>query len=462
MAPEKKKYNTRENAAQMRAAAAAEKKEKAAKKRKDKADSAKNGPTAAFMDPKLWGTLQNHVDLLENLYCRLPLESFFALRTVCKSWYAVACKRMALTEPLHKPFFTLYTRGGRFYRLDGVLTYNKASKCKPGRRRAKTLHQPAGPSLEYNPVWAWKRRGDADDLVSSSHQIVASEGLVCRHYPYTSGVLYLQVTVHDWNLPDEKGRVPRSFRGNARSRGVSRVPHYGPEQTVLGMMVLQGEDHPFQIVLGSLERDTQVFDSSGCHSWETKPCRPNVRGGNLHQTTGCAACRGRVYITMEYTREILVYDFGTARWSSVDAPPAHAPVSTQPLHYCNDTLGAWNGRILDVVDDADASSLLLWELGVGEAKQSELWRVFDRMPTDLYSWFRFKDDARITVHASFCGDYVLVYSWLFMCESAKRYCLYNMATKVWQKLDVDGNKNSQKTVYIKRRHGSDDWDGWDK
>lgn len=439
IAPEKK-YNTRANAAQMRAAAAAEKKEKAAKKRKEKTVPAKNGPSTAFMDPKLWGTLQSHVDLLENLYCRLPLESFFALRAVCKDWYAVACKRMALTKPLHKPFFTLYTRG-IFCRLDRILTYNKASKCKPVRRsRDKPLYQPAGPSLEYNPVWAWKRRGDANDLVLSSGQIVASEGLVWHHKPYFFQELDL---VHDWNLLDEKGHVPRSFRGNARSRGVSRVPHYGPEQTVLGMMVLQGEDHPFQIVLGSLERDTQVFDS-GSYSWETKPCRPNVRGGSLHQTTGCAACRGRVYITMEYTREILVYDFETASWSSVDAPPAHAPVSTQPLHYCNDTLGAWNGRILNVVDDADASgSLLLWELVVGDStKQSELWRVFDRMPTDLYSWFRFKADARITVHASFCGDYVLVYSWSFMCESTQRFCLYNMATKVWQKLDVDGNKSS--------------------
>ncbi|KAG0602901.1 hypothetical protein M758_10G050100 [Ceratodon purpureus] len=443
MAP-KKKYSRRQNAAQEQAAAA--KKEEAAVEKEEEADSGKeNGRNRAsiftwnspiVMDPKIWGTLQNHIDLLEDVYCRLPFNDFFELRTVCKAWYGVACKRMALKEPLHKPFFTLHARNGSCFRLDGILTFNKVYSCKPERTfcyNAPTLGMPS-PSLEYQPNWAWKSWDDSRDSVPSYNQFVAEEGLVCRLYPYIHRDLHHQVMVYDWNLPDEKGRSPR---GNARRRSVERVPDYGPEQTVVGMMVLQREQNekrPFKIVLGSPVRDTQVFDSMNS-SWVTKPCRPYVRGG-LHQTTGCASCNGRVYITMEHTREILVYDFGEASWSSIDAPggSAQSPLSMLPLRYCNDTLGSWDGRILDVVDDVNSSSLLLWELVDGTEQE---WRVFDRMPTDLYRWFRSSGDAEIAVYGSFCGDYLLAYSYSFLRnEVANMYCLYNIATKVWQRLDI--------------------------
>jgi len=237
--------------------------------------------------------------------------------------------------------------------------------------------------------------------------------------------------MHDCNLPEEEKHVPRFFRYKFRNRHVAEVPHNGLAQTLIGRKKDEMGTtvlNQLKVVLGSLELDTQVYDSVR-GSWETKRCRPNVHG-DLHATTGCSACNGRVYITLEFSREILQYDFEIASWSLIDAPDG-AVTSTQSQHYCNDTLGAWNGRNMDLVDDGDSFSLSLWEL-VDE------WGVFNCMSMDLYKiWLRFMDapgqarnGALLTIHASFCGDYVLEYSWVFKYERTKRFCLDNMAKTI--------------------------------
>lgn len=464
MAPEKK-YKLSQIALDSERAAMAKEKEPENAVPRVVVQAARN---TTFMDPELWGQMQYLGDgvLLENVYSRLPLEEFYELRVVCKTWHAMARERMALNEKIHKPFFNLCTRGNRFpTRLCGMLTFNKLILPPSSASTSEPSSGSKPPAPERKPAWTWTRRGNRPlgYYVSSSYQSFAYEGLVCSHDIGRYGRRLFSesaVDVLDWNIDEFQ---PGPMRTSRRTRPVAEVPHNGAEPMVMGVTVLPKKPHEwlqrFMLVLGSLEYGTQVFTSDlSWGTWETKPCRPVVRGAFHGQTTGCASCHGRVYITMEFSREILVYDFEHEVWSSIDAPGGSAlsPVSMLPQHYRNDTLGAWNGHIYDVVDDPASMSLSLWELD--EAKPG--WTVFERMPTDLYrGWLKSEghgasDIADLTIHASFSGDFALVYSWVFQFERAHRFCLFNMATKLWQRLPVDGNM-----VFIKRS-GTVEWYGW--
>jgi len=218
---------------------------------------------------------------------------------------------------------------------------------------------------------------------------------------------------------------------------------------ILGMSVPEeevpfGSWRSFRVVRGSHDFDTQVYESG---EWQTKPCRvPKPEMGDpLRASTGCADCNGRVYITTEHTREIFVYDFEKAKWSSL-LSPCDWVSKLQPQHYCPDTLGAWNGRIFDVTYDSQSGRRKNWSLQVWELVDETLhkWKVFNCMPKGLCSWIRSTKGflplrtkvGDVSLQASFCGDFLLIYSWDFSNSSAGRFCLFNMATKNWQKLNV--------------------------
>jgi hypothetical protein len=50
------------------------------------------------MDPEVWGSLQHHISLLEDIYLRLPLREQLQLRGVCKEWDATASQRATPTS----------------------------------------------------------------------------------------------------------------------------------------------------------------------------------------------------------------------------------------------------------------------------------------------------------------------------------------------------------------------------
>jgi len=233
---------------------------------------------------------------------------------------------------------------------------------------------------------------------------------------------------------------------------------------ILGMSVSEKQD-PFssfsslRVVRGSPSFDTQVYESG---VWQTKPCRvpKTATDRPLRASTGCAYCNGRVYITTEHSREIFVYDFEKSRWSSVFSPCDW--VSNHPQHYCLDTLGAWNSRVFDVTCDFESGrkkkilALQVWEL-VDETLHK--WKVYDCMPKGLCSWLRSTrgfsgafptKTGELSLQASFCGDFLLVYSWNFLYGLAGRFCLFNMATKNWQKLNI-----AAATVMITEEDSSD-------
>ena len=363
------------------------------------------------LDESLWGTLQHHICLADNVYPRLPFEEFFNLRVVCKEWYDIACKRLALKERIHKPFFPLFLKG-EASQLDGVLSYNARNK-----------------SWDWFRVWS---REDLDCLMAAAIEDV---------------IIFLEIM--------QAGQIDWKEQ-RCRNLELPPIPLDDRGKWILGIMSCGDAEKgclccaPFKIVCAGQEFDTHEYDSK-TGEWQTKPCRPEPKSrGEMRTSTGCAACRGRVYITTAHKREIFVYDFDKASWSSLKSPCKWE--STLPQHYRLDTLGAWNGRVFDVAEEWEPAacvegSLCVWEL-VDESTHE--WDIYDRMPRDLYSWLRteqaFSFDranaaGSVTVQGSFCGDYLLVYSWDFEGGAAGggaagRCCLFNMATKNWQKLDV--------------------------
>ena len=360
------------------------------------------------LDESLWGSLQQHICLADNVYSRLPFEEFFDLRVVCKEWYDIACKRLALKERIHKPFFPLFLKG-MAGQLDGVLSYNARMK-----------------SWE----WFWERtREDLDCLMA------AAEDVVFRLENTQAGQF-------DWK--------EKSYR----RLELPPIPVDDRGKWILGIMSCGDADAgseccaPYKVVCARQGFDTHVYDSE-TGEWQTKPCQPEPKTrGEMRTSTGCAACRGRVYITTAHKREIFVYDFDKASWSSLKSPCKCE--STLRRHSSLDTLGAWNGRVFDVAEEWEPAacvegSLCVWEL-VDEFKHE--WDIYDQMPRDLYSWLRFvqgfslgREKAKsVTVQGSFCGDYLLVYSWDFEGGAARRFCLCNLATKNWQKLDAPAGR----------------------
>lgn len=390
--------------------------------------------TSTSLDENLWGTLQHHINLAENVYSKLPFEEFFHLRGVCKDWYVIACTRLGLKEPIHKPFFTLFTKGD-VARLDGILTYNASSRS-----------------------WDWT----PGLFFGNGFQVVASAGVV-----FSTDNKLLRI-------------IPRAYHWNSkRFQEVHEPPPPPPPSLsafmILGMSVSEEQDpgsyfRSFRVVRGSEDHDTQVYESG---VWQTKPCRvpkPETSPfGVLQLVTGCADCDGRIYITTEYTREIFVYDIEKARWSSLRSPCDW--VSHQNQHFCLDTLGVWNRRVYDMTCDFQSVRNKNWSLQVWELVDETLhkWKVYDCMPKGLCSWLRctrgflpLRTKAEdISIQASFCGDFMLVYSWDFSNGSAGRFCLFNMATKNWQKLNIAAGDVAVDEAYASKLDDSEGSDGSD-
>ncbi|KAG0606346.1 hypothetical protein M758_9G133800 [Ceratodon purpureus] len=333
---------------------------------------------------------------------------------VCKDWYNIACKRLALKERIHKPYFTLLTKG-IFGHLDGILSYNARSRAWEWRE-----------SSVCTSLWRFAGTGGGDVV-------------------FCSGDLLLIMSLLGDISPNNVYWDSRFFR----ELPAPPIPHNDKDKTILGIMRVESErgsfNKEFMVVRASQGFDTQVYDSR-TREWETKPCRPKPETrGEIQGSTGSAYYNGRMYISTEYKREIFVYDFERFSWSSLKSPCKW--ISKQRQHYCLDTLGIWHGRLFDVAEDSKPGShvqgsLCVWEL-VDETTHE--WEVYDRLPKGLYSWLRSNKGflppspkvADVTVQASFCGDYILVYTWDYENRTGSgRFCLFNMGSKNWQKLKV--------------------------
>lgn len=342
----------------------------------------------AVMDPKLWATLQNYIDL-KHIFAKLPLREFFQQRLVCKEWNRAAVDRgfleSSFTRPLPKPYFVV-TGNSWSEELEGLLSYDALRKR-----------------------WNWTR------LPSMPHR---------RRFLEVKGLMYGFAT------EDYYATLHHVFDLH------TRVWHKLPtvlESTAEDPFVALRVDtsvfpYAFQVVYASPEIPTQVYDSR-TGSWTIKDGhRPEMEPG---QST-CAEANGYMYLRTEIDG-VVTYDLGNGDWGYVDAPPGDSDDYLR-------TIAAWQGRLFDVTVALDERTIAAWEL-LDHSDQK--WSAVMSMPEDLFAWLSYEDDpdppvdiSDVQFRTSFCDEHFVVFAWLLEEGLAERFVMGNLDTQGWEKVDI--------------------------
>jgi hypothetical protein len=352
----------------------------------------REGDVEDAMDVEIWKDLQHRIDM-RNVYERLPFREFFQLRSVCKDWNRLASERRCFKDLIPKPYFVL-NPSGIDEQLNGILTYNISSGH-----------------------WCWNQLPQLYfHGVNHPDGAFSVEGLVCSSK--------IRVGLSELRVFDVHTKAWHT---------VPPAPETNSESGCVGIAVdTSVKPYTFKIIQGGSGIATQIYDSTS-NVWKTAPAQPLLR--KTARLTKCTQCNDQVYIRMN-SEEVLVYNLNKQVWSNLKTPKQH------PEHRECRTLGAWRGRIFDIVENHDGSqfvSVTVWEL-VDQSRQE--WRVYDHMPAHMYKfWLRADKDSPSAIRpddleilTSFCGDYALVYAWINIRGWADRFCLYNLATKKWEKV----------------------------
>lgn len=347
-----------------------------------------NGESTGILDPKLWGTLQNYLDL-KHVYAKLPFREFFQLRLVCQEWNRLASDRAFLessfTTPLPKPYFVIHA-GSWAETLIGLLSYDASTRR-----------------------WNWTR--------------VPSQYGRRRHLEI-QGMIYSFATENYYSVFHEV------FNLHTRvCHKLPRVPEATPDDPFVALRVdTSVNPYAFHVVYASAYLPTQIYDSR-TNAWTTKPgSQPEMAPGRA----SCAEANGFLYLRSELDG-LVTYDLNNNVWGYIDAPPGD----------CDDylrTIATWQGRLFDVTVALDERDITAYEL-VDHSQQK--WTAYARMPEDLFSWLAYEDDPDppvdirdVEIRTNFCSEYVLVYSWLLEEGLAERFVMGNLETKGWEKVDA--------------------------
>ncbi|KAG0625708.1 hypothetical protein M758_2G075300 [Ceratodon purpureus] len=369
------------------------------------------------MDPEVWGNLPDNV--VFEIYKKLPLRDFLTLREVCKEWNQLARERRCVTDPIHKPYFVLAQgkesnaskESNTSLMLQGILTFHIKSSS-----------------------WQWTSL--LDILISKrfKYELLSVKGLTLQGFDLNLTVYrvgYRVVDVHS-----------RSYYF------IPRQPQRTGMPCALGMTVDTSVEPPtFKIIVGSLDVGTQIYDSV-TRSWETRDSSLDLESFNGQpKFRSCLDCGNNLYISSELEK-ILVYTLDEDKWSELNPPPRPKAFS------CSRALGLWQGHIFAVTsyrrlssdeggDGMPAPFLWIWKLPVDHSEET-LWEEVDKMPLDMQKWLVSLDDLgpldeSMEIHASFCEEHVLIYSWVREKCPAHRLVLHSLATKTWEKVEVQNH-----------------------
>jgi hypothetical protein len=375
---------------------------------------AAQGSESKSMDPKLWGNLQHYVSLEWLLYVKLPIREFFQNRLVCKEWNRLAGDREFLEESskhryaIPEPFFFLESwigSGHKFLLL--------------GRDH-------------LTGVWSTTRM--PSNLSCSFQLLQWSQGLVLYKMCKKGQEDQLQVFDIDTRVVTCLPPRPQKVR----------------RHSVFGMVVDRSvRPCAWKLVQGSRDTNTQIFDSRS-NTWIVRPSRmPEAmfdahyysiwRNSGTDQTNPVAYANGVLYI--QRTKDILIYVMESADiWIQLQLPWPVPKCSYGNVPLC--FIGAWQERIFSLTVyrvDRHKRETRVWEL-VGDE-----WTEFSCMPIETCCWLDSASDhpfppSGLQIRASYCNGFFLVHAWLIdnkrMICKAERFALFNMATKVWQKLEM--------------------------
>lgn len=340
------------------------------------------------MDVDLWGDLQKYIPL-EMVYEKLPLQSFFLLREVCKSWNSIACERRGFKDLIPRPYFVLMPFS---WSKPKLLAYNIS-----------------------RGEWIWKRIVERKTPLKPPVPAFSLHGMLYSSDRYRFPARELQLYVMDTHVSKEY-LLPT-------------LPALEQEVSWDGMVVdTTVTPHTFKIIRGDVDFGTQIYDST-TDSWSSNLAKPSCRRPP-HLTT-CVDFNNSLYIRSVAPDIITVYDLQKAVWSRLN-PPEQLP----DARTYGGSLGTWQGRLFTVTEHHDGVSFD--SISVCELQTSSLeWREYLRMPSNLYNrWFSCEDDK---IWSSFCGEYVLMIAWLHRsCEfdQPKHMCLCSLATRTWEMFDA--------------------------
>lgn len=353
----------------------------------------------SVMDPEVWGTLQHHINLAENVYMRLPLREFFQLRAVCKDWNYLALQRRCPSERIHKPYF--------------AIAHPVTIPFIPYHGGILTFHVSSG-------QWKWNQLPCESNQLNPLCQPFSVKGIIlgARNEVFKICDVHAKRCIGCIYLPrDENFRLLEMER--FRTLGMAVDTSVFP--------------HTFKLILGGPKTNTAIYDSAKCghklddrYTWETRPSRMLTPTSKRWIVKSCIHCQSDVYIWSQMDK-ILVYSLTEDIWSTLD-PPRLGSEDDRVIG----ALGYWNGRLFLVMADED-SSLVVWEL---VSRSEQRWRKFTCIPAAMQSWVVPRGDDERKVFASFCDEHVLVHT--LLGRKAKRtgigknIVLFNLATKYWE------------------------------
>ena len=323
------------------------------------------------MDAEVWGNLPPNLAL--EIYKRLPTQSFYRLREVCKDWNLVARERR-FTDPIHKPYFVLIHEGeDEFYRYD---LYEKTDDqdmddeemddeifddLEEYRGHDRYLHGILTFHIKSGG-WRWHKL----------RAIPVDQKLLYKPFS-VKGLTFSRSFCRSYQVSDAHSR--ESYR-------IPKEPKFSKMSRALGITVdTSVVPHTFKIILGSLDIGTQIYDSV-TKSWETRssllvPCEePKFKS--------CSHSGDCLYIWSQDDK-ILVYSLEKDEWSALN-PPSFQNFDPWLLPPYHANLGSWDGRIFAMTSGMDArfeySTFWMWEL-VDQHEQKH-WKFVDEMPSDVH------------------------------------------------------------------------------
>lgn len=280
------------------------------------------------MDQDIWKDFPE--DLFESVIARLPIATFFRLRSVCRKWDTVlSCEsfsKQCEQVPRSHPWFYTITHEN----------VNTGAMYDPSMKK---WHHPTVPALPTKQIVL---------------PVASAGGLVC----------FVDIGHRSFYVCNP---LTKSFRElPARSVNVwSRV--------AVGMALDGGPGSGYKIVWVSRDGEYEVYASR-----ENRWARTGVMGSSirlplsLNFKSQAVTIEGRVYMMRSEPEGIVCYDTESGVWKEYPVP--------SPSYVSDETIAESGGRIILVglLTKNAATCVCIWEL----QKMTLLWKEVDRMPNE--------------------------------------------------------------------------------
>ncbi|KAG0606701.1 hypothetical protein M758_9G161300 [Ceratodon purpureus] len=361
---------------------------------------------ASDMDVKLWGELQRYIDLKEVL-AKLPLQEFFQLRLVCKEWNRLASDRKFLEEsfrnPIPKPYFVVNACSVGRRKLTCLLTYDGASRRWSSTRLPSFLGLHSGDLVSEGLLHSYHHFRENREQVFNIHTRV--------FHTLPEALRFSEATNPNRRVPASSFPLPFPFRTLAVDTSV--------------------RPHTFQLILSESSKNPPQIYNSQTNSWTLLSSR-QADLDDPDDTIREDDCEHSSVVYSRYDTHILSYAPEEDAWFQIETPPGSCDSNRR-------SMGTWRGRLFDVTAELRQLSITIWEL-VDHRKQE--WKAFESMSKDLFSWVIYADrlilplEMDLQIRASYCDEYVLVYSSPPEESLVARFVMCNLVTRKWEKIEV--------------------------